>query len=437
VHPACRCAIDTPMHLPRLLTAQFLQQIIAEGRSFDALRLEDTRLGGLAPRDRAWVQRVLLTALRRHGELDALLAARLSAQNFKGRASLFPWCLRVALTEALWLAHPTHAVVAEWRKILHAQRMPGLGGLLHGVISKAMADPPPPQPQRNLPVWLATRWQTQYGTETATAMAAMLLTEAPLDLSLRDATPDPALLPEGMLLPTGGLRCESSAPIHTLPGYAEGAWWVQDASATLPVQMLGDVRGKRVLDLCAAPGGKTMQLAARGAEVCAVDRSAARMERLHENLHRTGLASQVEVVVGDALHFAATHPFDAVLLDAPCSATGILRRHPDYLWGKTDSLIDEMAALQQELIRAAVAHLRPGGVLVYAVCSLEREEGEAQMEWIALEGLPLEPFPIAHCLPADCAEWISNDNSLRILPHYWQEQGGMDGFFAAAFIKTP
>ena len=256
--------------------------------------------------------------------------------------------------------------------------------------------------------------------------------EPPLDVSLRD--PDTAEIwaerLNATILPGGTLRCRPSGAVEDLPGFAEGGWWVQDAAAALPARLLGAVSGRRVADLCAAPGGKTLQLAAAGARVTALDRSAPRLVRLRENLARTGLAA--EIVAADAAAWAAPEPFDAALLDAPCSATGTLRRHPDAAWIKTPADVAALHAVQGAILADVARLLKPGGVLVYCVCSLQAAEETAS---------PAAPPPglIADPIRADeLPGWefaVRPDGALRALPCHLPEAGGLDGFYAARFRK--
>jgi 16S rRNA (cytosine967-C5)-methyltransferase len=233
------------------------------------------------------------------------------------------------------------------------------------------------------------------------------------------------------------LRLETHAPIHELPGYEEGQWWVQDAAAALPAQLLQVEAGQRVIDLCAAPGGKTAQLAAKGAQVVALDRSAERLKRVAANLVRLGL--QAEMRVGDALSFSAA-PFDAVLLDAPCSSTGTIRRHPDVAWSKKSSDIVSLAAIQAKMLDRAVHLLKPGGRLVYSVCSLEPEEGEAQIAALLRRNQDVRRVAIMPGEIGIAAEWLNDQGELRTLPHFLPDPeprlAGIDGFFAARLTKV-
>jgi 16S rRNA (cytosine967-C5)-methyltransferase len=260
-----------------------------------------------------------------------------------------------------------------------------------------------------------------------TAIETVQSQEPPLDLTLREGFPHP----EGALLPTGSLRLRSPGQLSTLPGYAEGGWWVQDAAAALPAKLLQPQPGERILDLCAAPGGKTLQLAAAGAEVTALDISAPRMARVEANLARTGLTATL--VTADALHWQPETPFDAILLDAPCSATGTIRRHPDLPFVKDGSELPSLTTLQTQLIDRALIWLKPGGRLVFSTCSLLPEEGEAQLT-AALHRHPTltaERTALAGIDPA----WWTPEGALRLRPDYWAETGGMDGFFMVRLRK--
>jgi 16S rRNA (cytosine967-C5)-methyltransferase len=281
-----------------------------------------------------------------------------------------------------------------------------------------------------LPAWLFTRWCAAYGAD-ADRIAQALLTEPPLDITAKEGARDWAERLGGVLTLTGSIRLDDAPPVESLRGFAEGDWWVQDAAAALPARLLGDVRGKHVLDLCAAPGGKTLQLAAAGAHVTAVDKSEARLERLRQNLARTKL--DAEVICADALDYRASEPFDAVLLDAPCTSTGTLRRHPDVAWLRRPTDIRALAELQTKLITAASALLKPGAPLVYAVCSLEPEEGPGVVAEALRNGWRREPMKPGDIPGAD--PFITPDGDLRTLPSHWPEIGGLDGFYAARLVR--
>ena len=285
----------------------------------------------------------------------------------------------------------------------------------------------------NTPDWLWRSWSRTYGEPTARAIAAAHLKEAPLDLTLRDDAETWCAALDGVLLPTGTLRRAAGGALATLPGYAEGAWWVQDAAAALPARLFGDIAGREVVDLCAAPGGKTAQLATAGARVTAVDRSTRRLDRLVSNLQRLDLP--VEAVGADALTWRPSHPVEAVLLDAPCSTTGAIRRHPDVPHLKLPEDVARLSAVQENLLRAAVDMLRPGGTLVYCTCSLEPEEGLERIESLLYAGQPVERREIRPDEVGENPEWITQEGDLRTLPCHFGQYDGIDGFYCARLVK--
>jgi 16S rRNA (cytosine967-C5)-methyltransferase len=283
----------------------------------------------------------------------------------------------------------------------------------------------------NTPDWLWDSWVAAYGAADAHAIAAQHLHEAPLDFSLRDPTTAArwAVRLEAEILPGGTLRRAAGGRIEDLPGYAEGAWWIQDAAAALPARLLGDVAGQTVIDLCAAPGGKTLQLAAAGARVTAVDISVRRMARLADNLRRVGREAQC--VTADAARWRPAAAADAVVLDAPCSATGTLRRHPDIARSKSPADLARLIEVQDRLLAAAADMIRPGGKLVYAVCSLQPQEGPARVVDAVQRGLPWEIDPVAHHEVPGLEQAVGPDGTVRTLPSLWGTRGGMDGFYIA------
>jgi len=366
--------------------------------------------------DRALARAISSEALRWLTDLDALIDSATRQrlpEDAKPRA-----VLRLMLAQWLRLDTPPHAVIATALPLLAG----GPRRLAHGVFGALVRQGVTLPDAPTLPPPVAARWG-----DRAPAIAAALAVPPPLDLNLRDPGETENWLAQlgGVSLLPGHIRLPRGAAVESLPGFQEGAWWVQDLAASLPARMLGAGRGRRVLDLCAAPGGKTLQLAAAGWQVTALDISTRRLERLEHNLARTGLAASV--VVADALEWEPHEPFDAILLDAPCTATGTCRRHPDVLHRIGQRQIAEMAELQRELLARASRWLAAGGTLTYAVCSLEEAEGEAQ----AAE-LPLQPMAVpAQLLPRGLS--VSPQGWLRTDPGSLAEHGGMDGFFIACF----
>lgn len=382
----------------------------------------------LPPEERARAARLAAQALRWGPRADRMLGPHLKTRPDPAVLNL----LRLATVELCVDKAAPHAVVdaavSLARQFRDTARAAGMvNAVLRRVAEASGAWDALPVPE--LPKWLRKRLVETYGKAAVAAMEAAHAAGGALDLTPRDG--DAAALAAavgGAVLPTGSVRV-TAAQVTALPGYGEGRFWVQDAAAALPARVLAARPGERVLDLCAAPGGKTLQLAAAGAQVTALDLSQARMARVAENLARTGLSA--EMVVADARDWAGGR-FDAVLLDAPCTATATIRRHPDLPYLKTEEQVAGLAALQAALLDSAVAVLRPGGRLVFCTCSLLREEGEAQAA-LALERHPsLSPDPEALALPGVEPGWIGPEG-LRLRPDFWPEAGGMDGFFIAAF----
>jgi len=287
------------------------------------------------------------------------------------------------------------------------------------------------------PDWLMARWTAAYGAETARAIAVAAVHEPALDLTVKSDPQSWAEKLNGRVLPTGTVRTIAHGAVTALPGFAEGAWWVQDAAAALPARLLGDLRDRRVADLCAAPGGKTAQLTAAGAEVVAVDRAPARLKRLGDNLARLSL--RAELVCADVTEWNPEGAFDAVLLDAPCSATGTIRRHPDIPWNKSAADIDKLSALQRRLLSRASALTRAGGTLVYCTCSLELEENERIVTDLLVRDDTVQRLPIAPHEVFGHTEFINADGDLRTLPCQLPDAdsrfAGLDGFYAARLVK--
>jgi 16S rRNA (cytosine967-C5)-methyltransferase len=396
-------------------------------------------LAGLADRDRALMRRLTATVLRRLGTLRQLLGGFLD-KGFPSEAPRVETILLIGAAQILWLEVPDHAAVDLSVRLAQADRRAArYAGLINAVLRRvtqsktaALAN----NATRDTPKWLVARWTKRYGAETARAIAAANGHEPALDLTVKYDAESWAERLRGRVLPTGTVRTFAQGAISLLPGFNEGVWWVQDAAASLPARLLGDVRGKAVADLCAAPGGKTAQLAFAGAQVTAVDRSAARLTRLSENLAR--LALQAETVTADALEWQS-EPFDALLLDAPCSSTGTIRRHPDVPWLKSESDIAVLVSLQQRLLDRAVDLLKPGGTLVYCVCSLEPEEAEEQVAALLARDARVVRLPVAAQEVCGRAEFLTADGDLRTLPPQLPDPdprwGGLDGFYAARLTR--
>jgi 16S rRNA (cytosine967-C5)-methyltransferase len=383
----------------------------------------------LEPRDRGFARALVMLTLRRLGQIDQALEARLK----KPPPEAVKGILRLGAAQLFFMDAPDFAVV-DTSVDLAGARKDGrpFKGLVNAVLrALAREGAPGLDAERLAPDWLMARWRAAYGRDAASHMAAVIADEPATDLSLRDPA-DAAGLAEalnGQVLSGGSLRAGLKGDLAEWPGFAEGRWWVQDASAAVPARLLHLKPGQTALDLCAAPGGKTLQLAATGAEVTAVDRSGPRQTRTAQNLQRTGLTA--ELVAADAANWPDGRKFDAVLLDAPCTATGTFRRNPDALWGARPGEIAKLAQVQARLLDSAAGRLKPGGRLVYCVCSLEPEEGEGQIGPFLQRhpGLRLDPISPGEGGAPQGA--VTPDGLLRILPFHLD--GGTDGFFAARF----
>lgn len=392
--------------------------------------LNHPALAALAPRDRAFARAVVMATLRRLGAIDNALQARLK----KPPPEIVVQILRLAVAQIFVLKTPAHAAVTT-AVDLTARVAPPLKGLVNAVLRGLIREPPDlDDPELLAPQWLYMRWQAAFGAQAARAVATIIAQEPATDLSLKAAEAPASLIEDldAKTLPGGSLRTERRGDVATWPGFAEGLWWVQDASAAIPARLLAVRPGEAALDLCAAPGGKTLQLAAAGATVTAVDRSAPRLKRVAENLARVGL--EAEIAAADAGSWPDKRTFDAVLLDAPCSATGTFRRHPDVLWAARPGDIAGLAAVQSRLLDAAGRRTAPGGRLVYCVCSLEPEEGEGQVAAFLTRTRGFEIDPIGVGEGGAPALSVLADGTLRILPHHLE--GGTDGFYVARLRKT-
>jgi len=383
-------------------------------------------LPAMDPRDRAAAHRLAAAVLRRAGTLDAVLAPFLR----KTPPERVRLVLRLGAAGLLLLGTPAHAGVGTGVDLARRVGLAPFSGLINAVLRRVAEAGPAALaaldgPRLDTPDWLWESWGAD-AREIATAQQE----EAPIDLTLAPG----AALPEGaILLPTGSARLPAGTRVAEIAGYDEGKFWVQDAAAALPARLLGVRPGERVADLCAAPGGKTAQLAAAGAQVTAIERDRKRLDRLRQNLLRLKL--NATTIAADAGAWQPDAPLDAVLLDAPCSATGTIRRHPDVRWLKRPSDITAMIAQQDRLLDAACAMLRPGGRLVYAVCSLQPEEGRARI-FAAIDRLPLRVVPLRPEELPGLEAACTPDGYLRTHAGMWPELGGIDGFFAARLIRA-
>lgn len=428
-----------PPGLPARRAAVSILDLVRGGRSLDEALEECRDFDALEGRDRAFARLLASTALRRRGSADALIA-KFMETPLPRRADRASDLLRLAVVQTAFLGVDAHAAIDTAVAVARGYReTAGYAGLINAVGRKLAAqstEAVAALPERSdTPGWLWRSWERAYGPATARAIALAHRNEPPLDLTPKVAADAPGLAEKlgGAVLPTGSIRLKDAGPVPALGGFAEGAWWVQDAAAALPAKLLGDIVGREVLDLCAAPGGKTMQLAAAGARVVAIDSVGDRLKRVQDNLARVGLAA--ETVKADVLEWTPDRRWPFILLDAPCTATGTLRRRPDVAWALREDDVATMARVQTRMLARAATLLEPGGTLVFATCSLQPDEGEAQIRTFLEGRADLARAPVRPDEVGGLAAAVTGEGDVRTLPSIWAEQGGMDGFFAARLTK--
>ncbi|MEE2944056.1 MAG: transcription antitermination factor NusB [Pseudomonadota bacterium] len=407
-----------------------LDQVIGEGRLLSEC-IASGALERLQPAERATAQRLALDTLRGMERADRMLQKHLQ----KYPPLTVRNALRVATVE-LCQGGAAHGVVNSAVSVVGAnKRTASMKGLVNAVLRKVAAAGPEAWDALRvprLPKWLREPLVMAYGGDVVQEIEKAHFAGAPLDLTAKHDRGALHRSLGGELLESGSVRLDDSGQVSTMPGFKKGSWWVQDAAAALPVQVLAPKEDEAVLELCAAPGGKTMQLAAAGAKVRAVDSNKNRMERVRENLKRTKL--EAELVVGDALEESGE--WDAILLDAPCSATGTIRRHPDLPFAKDGSEFGELIHLQSMMLDHSLDMLKPGGRLVYCTCSLLPDEGEVQVEDALARHKTITADTEALKLPGIDPAWITEEGGLRLRPDYWADKGGMDGFYIACLVKA-
>jgi 16S rRNA (cytosine967-C5)-methyltransferase len=437
------CAFEAvPGFAVRRSAAEILDGVLRRRRALDDLLAgggpQAAALAALGERDRALVRALVGTVLRRLGTLRHLLALFLE-RGLPAQAPRVETALLLGAAQILFLDVPDHAAVDLAVRLAQADRSAErFAGLVNAVLRRlaregaqrlAALDPV----SLDTPAWLMTRWIKSYGEATARAIAAANSREPALDLTVKSDPQTWAARLNGRVLATGTVRMVAHGAVTALPGFCEGAWWVQDVAAALPARLFGDLKGLRVADLCAAPGGKTAQLAAAGAHVTAVDRLPARLDRVRENLARLSLGA--ELVCADLTTWQTEQIFDAVLLDAPCSSTGTIRRHPDVPWLKNAADVTALARLQRHLIERALALTKSGGTFIYSTCSLEPEENEHLVAELLTREPALRRYPIGPDEVGGHAEFINEDGDLRQLPDADSQFAGLDGFYAARLVR--
>jgi 16S rRNA (cytosine967-C5)-methyltransferase len=444
---------EVPGLAARRIAADILDGVLHKRRTLDE-QLDGAAahpgLKTLSDRDRALMRRLVATILRRLGTLGHVLS-RLLDRGIPTDAPRAQSALLIGAAQILWMDVPDHAAVdLSVRLVQTDRRAAKYAGLVNAVLRRCAREGQPlidevKSQMLDVPPWLLARWTAHYGETVARNIAVAIGYEPSLDLTVKSDAAQWATRLHGEVLPTGSVRTLLQGSVTMLPGFAEGQWWVQDAAAALPARLFGDVAGKAIADLCAAPGGKTAQLAQAGARVTAIDRSPNRVARLRDNLAR--LALEAKAVVADAVEWPKENGgenggerFDGVLVDAPCASTGTIRRHPDVAWLRQEADIGALTALQKRLLQKAVALLKPGGTLVYCTCSLEPEEGEQAIAALLAAESTMRRVPIDAGEVAGLTEIVTAEGDLRTLPchlpHDDPRLGGLDGFYAARLVKS-
>jgi 16S rRNA (cytosine967-C5)-methyltransferase len=449
--PSQRFALpsEVPGLAARRIAADILDGVLHKQRTLDE-QLDGAAahpgLKTLSDRDRALMRRLVATILRRLGTLGHLLS-RLLDRGIPTDAPRAQSALLIGAAQILWMDVPDHAAVdLSVRLVQSDRRAAKYAGLVNAVLRRCAREGQPlidevKSQTLDIPPWLLARWTAHYGEGVARDIALAISHEPSLDITVKSDPEQWASRLHGEILPTGTVRTLLQGSVKMLPGFIEGHWWVQDAAAALPARLFGDIAGKSIADLCAAPGGKTAQLVHAGARVTAVDRSPARMARLRENLTR--LSMEAETVVADAAEWPGAKSgegFDGILIDAPCTSTGTIRRHPDVAWLRQEVDIAALAALQKRLLQKAVTLLRPGGTLVYCTCSLEPEEGEQAIAALLGSDSGMRRAPIEAGEVAGLPEILTAEGDLRTLPCHLPRPdprlAGLDGFYAARLVKS-
>jgi 16S rRNA (cytosine967-C5)-methyltransferase len=438
---------EVPGLAARRIAADILDGVLRRHRTLDD-QLDGPAahpgLKTLADRDRALMRRLVGTILRRLGTLNQFLS-RLLDRGIPTDAPRAQTALLIGAAQILWMDVPDHAAVdLSVRLVQSDRRAAKYAGLVNAVLRRCAREGASlleelSSQALDVPAWLFARWTAHYGEATAREIALALQHDPSLDLSVKSDAPQWAARLHGQVLPTGTVRTLLQGPVALLPGYADGEWWVQDAAAALPARLFGDVAGKRIADFCAAPGGKTAQLAHAGAHVTAIDRSPARLARLRENLARLKL--EADTILADAAEWPGQtgEGFDGILVDAPCTSTGTIRRHPDIGWLRNEEELVPLTSLQHRLLQRAVALLKRGGTLIYCTCSLEPEEGEQVITKLLSSDENILRAPIGSSEVAGLSELLTRDGDLRTLPCHLSHEdprlAGLDGFYAARLVR--
>lgn len=426
----------------RAAALKLLEDVLQRKQALDHALEHQSAFRDLPVRDRAFVRMMVSTIMRRLGQIDDLIEKAIEKKDTPRNLTLQN-ILRIGAAQILFMDVADHAAVDTSVRLAENNRMDKQKAFVNGLLrtlTRVGAEWRGRQDEGrlNTPEWLLKTWIADYDLRVAAEIAQANLSEAPLDITVKnkDDKVSWAATFKATELTTGSLRIPGGGNVTELPGFAEGAWWVQDASAAIPARLMGDITGQSVIDLCAAPGGKTMQLAAMGANVIALDRSTARIRRLQENIDRMQLGERVQVVTADASTWRSKDPVPYILLDAPCSATGTIRRHPDVLRLKEQKDVTALCHAQEQILENAFAMLMVGGILVYCTCSLQKAEGEDQINALLARHANAARLPIMKAELGGWDEALTEDGDLRILPFHQAALGGMDGFFIARVTKV-
>jgi 16S rRNA (cytosine967-C5)-methyltransferase len=427
----------------RAVSLDLLDKVLNQKQPLDALLDLHAAFKGLPSRDKGFCRMLVSTTLRRLGQIDLIIRGCEDKPGGAEAVRVVHNILRLGAAQILFMNVPDHAAVDTSVRLIEAQKMDRQKGFVNAILRNiarngrellARQD----ETRLNTPDWLLKTWIEDYGLRTAAEIAQANLAEAPLDITIKDKTSLAywAGVLQANTMPTGTLRRVAGGAVWELPGYDDGMWWVQDAAAALPATLFGNIAGQSVVDLCAAPGGKTAQMLSMGAHITAIDRSAQRLKRLEDNLRRLRLEDHIEVVASDAARWQPRTPPAYILLDAPCTATGTIRRHPDVLHLKSPNDMERLIATQYELLTHAFEILAPQGILVYCTCSLQKAEGEYQIEKFIRETPNAIKLAIASEEIGGMEELLTEQGDVRILPSHRATSGGMDGFYIARLTKN-
>jgi len=426
----------------RMCALHLLSRVINKRTALDIALDSSDEFTALPVRDRAFTRMLLTTTIRRLGQIDDLIAFAQDRPDAM-KTDVVLNILRLGVTQLFFMDVPDHAAVDTSVRLAEEKGMPRQKGFVNAILRKLGRDgaariTKQDAARLNTPDWLLKLWIEDYGLTQAAEIAQANMTEAPLDITVKDIADRPywGNVLQASELSTGTLRRVLGGNIREMEGFDDGKWWIQDAAAALPAQLFGDVNGEHVIDMCAAPGGKTLQLAAMGATVTAIDRSAKRLKRLEENLERMSLKERVTIEISDAAAWKSIEPPQRILLDAPCSATGTIRRHPDTGYLKSPKDIEGLVSIQERLLNHAGGMLGVGGVLIYCTCSLQKAEAEQQIEKFLSAHSNFARIPITSEEIGKYDELIDDNGDLRILPSHLAGQGGLDGFFVSRVTRV-